>query len=572
MQSYLSNLGRWEKTDPKRRGRAPKPPRSRPHLTAHAQMAQVHLGDYRQGFVRLKVFTGRRLEWTNYPVAPPYFSRMLEESDLERARITALRAEQNRRLAAQGRRGRTEAEKRALQPTPGLWVAQSPTLVQKPDGWWLHMPLIQRVPIAGKAEDRRKAEPDLKVGTVDLNADSAVAAAWEGQTCRGTKTVWHGRENAKRGKALQKIARRQKQSGRPVNGERSNGGLWRSIAHLDAAVAWQVAAALVAWAVASGLAVLVFEYLRPYRPQRGLSWSRRTNRKRASGLRGQVLAHARHLAPCHGILVVEWNPAWTSQACPHCSHLGERFSRWARLSQPFPVRARWLDGRCEHRGRPESEAELPVSHRAGEAGSRNESSPQGGRSCGGQRQDQDNDGCPRGRMPLRLVPGGADPWWGWLLIPRACASGLPREAPDSQWPADPTQASWGRPLPGNVGRVQGRPAQAGLGRHEWQMSRFVRQIGQLLTPPPLDGDGAAQRDVSGRAGCHHPAPPTHRPPPKTTAASGAADRPPRIPATARTEALRPRPAQPGSRSGANYGRAVRPLRTAVRRRRRLRRA
>ncbi len=92
----------------------------------------------------------------------------------------------------------------------------------------------------------------------------------------------------------------------------------------------------------------------------------------------------------------------------------EVLSRWARLSQPVPVRARWLDGRGEHRGGPESEAqvgpELPVSHRAGEAGSGNESSPKGGRSCGGQRQD--NDGCPRGRMPLRLVPA---------------------EAPDSQW-------------------------------------------------------------------------------------------------------------------------------------------
>ena len=66
-----------------------------------------------------------------------------------------------------------------------------------------------------------------------------------------------------------------------IKGERSNAGLWRYSAGLDAAVAWQVAAAIVAWAVASGLQVLVFEHPRPYRPERGLSWSRRTNRKRS---------------------------------------------------------------------------------------------------------------------------------------------------------------------------------------------------------------------------------------------------------------------------------------------------
>ena len=142
---------------------------------------------------------------------------------------------------------------------------------------------------------------------------------------------------------MQKVGRRQQRSGRPIKGEHSNAGLWRYIAGLDASVAWRVtaevkgppgrrpqpsavAAVIVAWAVSAGLQVLVFEHLRPYRPARGLSWSRRTNRKRAYWLRGKVLAHVRHLALCHGILVVERNPAWTSQACPHCSHLGERFS------------------------------------------------------------------------------------------------------------------------------------------------------------------------------------------------------------------------------------------------------
>ena len=164
------------------------------------------------------------------------------------------------------------------------------------------------------------------MGTIDLNADATVGAAWEGAQCRDIETIWHARENAKRERALRKVARRQKASGTPVKGEHANRNLWRSILHLDDALAWHIAARIVAWAVALRLQVLVFEYLRPYRPERGRSWSRRTNRKRSYWLRGQVLHHVRHLALCNGILVVERNPAWTSQACPQCHRLAERFS------------------------------------------------------------------------------------------------------------------------------------------------------------------------------------------------------------------------------------------------------
>ena len=343
VQSYLSNLRRWEAADPTRRGKRPKAPRPHPHLTAYGQMAQIRLADYRAGFVRLKVKAGSRWEWINLPVqAPPYLDALLQQSERERARIAEARAEQKRRMVAEGRKERTAAERQELRPTPGVWVAQSPTLIRRGGDWWLHLPFAKLVEIQGKAEDRRRAEPDLQVGTVDLNADSAVAAAWQGRRCLGVRTIWHARENAKREKALQKIARRQRRSGRPVKGERSNAGLWRYVAGLDSAVAWRVAAAIVTWAVVCGLQVLVFEHLRPYRPERGLSWSRRVNRKRSYWLRGKVLQHVRHLAGCQGILVVERNPAWTSQACPRCSHLGERFSPGGR---GYPSRFR-----CGHCG------------------------------------------------------------------------------------------------------------------------------------------------------------------------------------------------------------------------------
>jgi putative transposase len=339
VRSYLTNHARWEKGG--RKGREPKPPRPHPHLTAYAGMV-----DFKHGFVRLTVFSDGQWVGRNYPVlAPPHFYGLLAESGREKARIAAERAEQNARMAAEGRRERTEEEKGRLEPQPGVWVAGSPTLLEKPGGWELHVPFAKRVPIAGKAEERRLAEPELKVGTVDLNERSALGAAWEGRRCRGIRPFWHAREGAEREKALQKVARKQRRSGRPVKGERGNAGLWRYIRALDEAVAWQVAAAIVAWAVTLGLQVLVFEYLRRYRPERGLSWSRRVNRKRSYWLRGQVLAHVRHLALCHGILTVERNPAWTSRTCPRCSHLGARFSPDGR---GYPSRFRC--GQCGWKG------------------------------------------------------------------------------------------------------------------------------------------------------------------------------------------------------------------------------
>ena len=112
-------------------------------------------------------------------------------------------------------------------------------MIRKRNGWWLQVAFEKRVEIRGKAEDRRQAEPDLTVGTIDLNADSAVAAAWEGVRWRGVRTIGYANENAKREKVLQQVARKQKRSGRPVQSEHSHMGLGRYIAALDSTVAWQ---------------------------------------------------------------------------------------------------------------------------------------------------------------------------------------------------------------------------------------------------------------------------------------------------------------------------------------------
>jgi hypothetical protein len=205
VRSHLSNLRRWEAADPQRRGKRPRPPSPRPHLTAYGPMAQV----------RLQVKAESRWEWVHFPVqAPPYPDALLQQSQGQREGIATARAEQKQRMAAEGRKKRTAAEWEALRPTPGVRVARSPTIIHKPNGWWWHLPFEERTKIAGKAEDRRLSEPGLKVGTIDLHADSAAAAAGGGPRCLGTRTVWPARENGKREKLLQQVARRQRRSGR----------------------------------------------------------------------------------------------------------------------------------------------------------------------------------------------------------------------------------------------------------------------------------------------------------------------------------------------------------------------
>ncbi len=327
VKSYRTIHQTWDQTDPRQRGQEPPMPDPHPFLTLYDGMVDGNATGLRQGFLRLKGLDDGGWQWMAVPVAlPPYALDLFDQSEAEVARIAGERAEQNARMVQEGRVRRTQDEKERLRPTPGIAFAQSPTLVRKPGGWFLHVPFLKRVVMPGKAEARRLAEPDLTVGTLDLNADSTVGVAWVGDRVADVHTLWHAQENAQREKTLQQVARNQRASGRPVKGERSNQALWRSIRGRDAALAWRMAALIVAWAVAQGLQVLVFEYLRPYRPTRGHSWSRRTNRKRSYWLRGQIRRHVRDLALRQGILVVERHPAWTSQVCPHCHRLAERFS------------------------------------------------------------------------------------------------------------------------------------------------------------------------------------------------------------------------------------------------------
>jgi IS605 OrfB family transposase len=144
------------------------------------------------------------------------------------------------------------------------------------------------------------------------------------------------------GKAIAKSARSRHRS----RGQRHCSTLWDHIANQGETCARQAAAWICVMAAEHGCTVIVFEHLRSYRPKRGTR-SARSNRRRSYWLRGRIRRYTAEKAIAAGVLTVERNPAWTSQMCPRCQRLGERFS----ASRKNPAhRARFACPACGWQG------------------------------------------------------------------------------------------------------------------------------------------------------------------------------------------------------------------------------
>ncbi len=209
--------------------------------------------------------------------------------------------------------------------------------------------------IAGKAEGRRRTEPDLKVGTIDLPADSAVAGAWQGLACRDRNAVWPARENAKREKVLQEVARRRKRSGRSITTLASGATSPTSMRRWDGRLPQP------SW---PGRWLRVFEHLPPHGPERGLFWSRQTNRRFSPDGRG----------PAEGCAVPRRGPHLRRHLrrfrCAHCGSTDD-----AHIVAALNLQRRWDQSfRCPTAGEKRA-AEASRGRKAGAAASR-EGSPE----------------------------------------------------------------------------------------------------------------------------------------------------------------------------------------------------
>ena len=202
VRSYLSNQAHWQKSGQKQ-GR-PGLPGGANHPTLYEGAFSLELDglDRRKAFVRLKVYTGQRWQWVNYPVK---YSRYFEQR-------------------------RTE---------PG-WEEHSPKLVLGTHAASLHCSQTKEVRAKKIMESKRS--PDLVTVAVDLNVKN-LAVITVRQRAAIIETVFvtdHGLDQH-RYRHLKRIARKQWQSGKAVKEEHSNQQLWRHVRRMNEDAAHKVA-------------------------------------------------------------------------------------------------------------------------------------------------------------------------------------------------------------------------------------------------------------------------------------------------------------------------------------------
>src|SRR5947209_10037361 len=289
VRSYLSNLANWQQAG-KKRGKPGLPgTNNHPNLYEGTLSLQLDGLDLHKTFVGLKVYDGNGWIWINYPVK---YSRYFEKR-------------------------RTE---------PG-WEQQSPKLILRKDSTGLHV--SQTKEIKAKKVVQSKLDPDLVTVALDLNVKQlAVITVRQHGQIKATRFVSDQGLDQHRFRHLKRVAKKQWQTGRCVQGERSNRQLWAHIRRQNLDTAHQTARAIVEVCEQYPGCVLVFERLRTIKAKSG-SKSRRLNRKQANQLKGKINQLAKEKAYAIGVVSVEVNPHGTSQYCARCGGKGVRFTSQA---------------------------------------------------------------------------------------------------------------------------------------------------------------------------------------------------------------------------------------------------
>jgi putative transposase len=286
VKSYLSNLSNWRASG-KKKGKPGVPgPSNHPVLYEGAFSLEVGAPDVQHHFVRLKVYTGERWIWANYPVTS---SRYFEQRTADKA-----------------------------------WEQQSPKLILRPKSAALHFAQTKEIKASKVRES--KQDPHLVTVAVDLNVKNlAVITVRQEGLIIETLFVKDKGLDQHRYRHLKRISKKQWLTGKPVKGERNCTQLWLHIRRMNRDVAHKTARTIAQVCARYPGCVLIFERLRKIKPKGG-SKSRRLNRKQANQLRGQINQITREKAYAQGVVTVEVNPWQTSQRCSRCGARGERFS------------------------------------------------------------------------------------------------------------------------------------------------------------------------------------------------------------------------------------------------------
>ena len=153
-----------------------------------------------------------------------------------------------------------------------------------------------------------KRDPDLVTVAVDLNVKQlAVITVRQHGMIKETRFVSDHGLDQHRFQHLKRVAKKQWQAGKAVQGERSNQQLWTHVRRQNLDCAHKTARAIVEVCEKYLGCVLVFERLRKIKPSVA-SKSRRLNRKQTNQLKGKINQLAKEKAYAIGVVSVEVNP------------------------------------------------------------------------------------------------------------------------------------------------------------------------------------------------------------------------------------------------------------------------
>lgn len=211
-----------------------------------------------------------------------------------------------------------------LQPltVPDGYATGSPSLIHKPTGWELHVPLVL-VKKTGlqKIKDTVK-NPSSRICTVDLGINRHAAMTIQDTKGRiyATKFISGAQDNHLRKRYLEKTVRLQKKTMIIPEGERFAKDLWNKVKNLNNDIAHRVSRQIVNFAASHGARVIVFEYLDNLKPEKGTK-SHWLNRKLGHWVKGRVFRYTRYKGLHFGIVTSRVSPKGTSSRCPYCGHL-----------------------------------------------------------------------------------------------------------------------------------------------------------------------------------------------------------------------------------------------------------
>lgn len=324
MQSYFTRLEKWEDSNSKK-GK-PNLPKAQTMPTFYYSDFKIELADIKNQFVKLRVFTGEKWEFVNYPVK---FTKQFNEKYEEHQKSLEYKREFKKQVDVLIKQGvEKSVARKEIRDKMGInpyYEMCSPSLTFKNNIWCLAFPFEKKIYV--KSVKKQLEENSItRTLAVDLGLNHlAVVTIMEGEKLIKTEFVSGAKINDSRYSALKKITKKQRQSGKLVKGEKSNKNLWKYISNLNNDTAHQVSARIVNLAKEYGCQIIIFEHLKNF-SKNGKTKAARLNLKLNYWLHGKIVKFTNYKAYGEKILTVERSPFMTSQIHYKDNTVGERFS------------------------------------------------------------------------------------------------------------------------------------------------------------------------------------------------------------------------------------------------------